>query len=67
MNERIRELAKQAGYTPLPEDLQEVFLQKFAELLYKDIITVVAAHALSHESAMNVFLSLKRIYEEESQ
>lgn len=72
MNERIRELAKQAGYTPLPgfdfaNDLQEVFLQKFAELLYKDIITVVAAHALSHGSAMNVFLSLKRIYEEESQ
>ena len=40
MNERIRELAEQAGYTPLPgvdfaNDLQEIFLNKFAELIVK--------------------------------
>ena len=41
MNERIRELALQAGYTPLPgfdfaNDLQEVFLKKFAELIVRE-------------------------------
>lgn len=41
MNERIEELAKQAGYTPLPgfdfaNELQEVFLNKFAELIVKE-------------------------------
>ena len=38
MNERIRKLAEQAGYAPLKprtfaDDLQEIFLQKFAELI----------------------------------
>ena len=41
MNQRIRELALQAGYTPLPgfdfaNELQEVFLEKFAELLVRE-------------------------------
>ena len=41
MNRRIRELAEQAGYTPLPgfdfaNDLQEVFLKKFAELIVRE-------------------------------
>ena len=41
MNERIKELAEQAGYTPLPgfdfaNDLQEVFLKKFAELIVEE-------------------------------
>ena len=41
MNERIKELYKQAGYTPLPgfdfaNDLQEVFLKKFAELIVRE-------------------------------
>jgi hypothetical protein len=41
MNNRIRKLARQAGYSPLEprafaDDLQEVFLQKFAELIVKD-------------------------------
>ena len=41
MNNRIRDLAEQAGYAPLEprafaDDLQEVFLQKFAELIVKD-------------------------------
>ena len=41
MNERIKELAQQAGYTPLPgfdfaNSLEEVFIQKFAELIVKE-------------------------------
>lgn len=41
MNDRIRELARQAGYSPLEprafaDDLREVFLQKFAELIILD-------------------------------
>ena len=46
MNERIRELAEQAGYTPLPgfdfaNDLQEVFLKKFAELIVQECVNVL--------------------------
>ena len=46
MNERIKELAEQAGYTPLPgfdfaNDLQEVFLKKFAELIVRECATIV--------------------------
>ncbi len=41
MNEQIKKLAEQAGYKPLEpksfaDDLQEIFLQKFAELIVKD-------------------------------
>ena len=41
MNETIKELAEQAGYTPLPgfdfaNSLEEVFLQKFAELIVRE-------------------------------
>ena len=41
MNERIRELAVQAGYTPLPgfdfaNDIQELFIKKFAELIVRE-------------------------------
>ena len=40
MNPRIRELAEQAGYTPLPgfdfaNELQEVFLKNFAQLIVR--------------------------------
>ena len=43
MNQQIRELAEQAGYTPLPgfdfaNELQEVFLKKFAELIVRECI-----------------------------
>ena len=46
MNERIRELAEQAGYTPLPgfdfaNELQAVFLKKFAELIVRECMRVV--------------------------
>ena len=41
MNKRVKELAVLAGYKPLEpksfaDDLHEVFLQKFAELIVKD-------------------------------
>jgi hypothetical protein len=41
VNERIKLLAEQAGYTPLPgfdfaNSLQEVFIQKFAELIVRE-------------------------------
>ena len=43
MNERIKQLAEQAGYAPLEprtfaDDLQDIFLQKFAELIVKETI-----------------------------
>ena len=46
MNQQIRELAEQAGYTPLPgfdfaNDLQEVFLNKFAELIVRECADVL--------------------------
>ena len=41
MNERIRELALQAGYKPLSpptfaDELNEIFMQKFAELMVRE-------------------------------
>ncbi len=46
MNERIQELAEQAGYTPLPgfdfaNSLQEVFIKNFAELIVRECIEQV--------------------------
>lgn len=45
MNEQIRQLALRAGYSPLEprafaDDLQEAFLQKFAQLIVKDCACV---------------------------
>jgi hypothetical protein len=78
MNERIKELYLQAhrtrhhdgdpaldGNPPTVYWQGEVSAQRFAGLIYKDIITVVAAHALTNDSAMDVFKNLTRIYEEE--
>ena len=41
MNKRIKELALQAGYNPLPgfdfaNSIEEIYLKKFAELIVKD-------------------------------
>ena len=41
MNKRIRELAVQAGYTPLPgfdfaNDIQELFIKKFADMIVRE-------------------------------
>lgn len=66
MNERIRELAEQAGMRhPAMGEISYACFdhEKFAELIYQDIITVVAAQALSNRSALDVFKNLKRIYE----
>jgi hypothetical protein len=46
MNERIQELAEQAGYTPLPgfdfaNSLQEVFIKNFAELIVRECMDIV--------------------------
>jgi hypothetical protein len=47
MNERIKELAKEAGYKPLPgfdfaNSLEETYLKKFAELIVQDCVSEVA-------------------------
>lgn len=72
MNERIMDYAEQArlyatSVHPDNHDIklwEKVYHEKFAELIYKDIITVVAAQALSNHSALDVFKNLRRIYEE---
>lgn len=43
MNERIRELALQAGYVPLEprtfaDDLEDIFLKKFAQLIVRECV-----------------------------
>ena len=45
MNERILELAEQAGYKPLPgfdfaNSLEETYLKKFAELIVKECMDI---------------------------
>lgn len=55
MNERIRELAKQAGYTPLEpktfaDDLQEIFLQKFAALIVRECADIATINSHQWES-----------------
>ena len=43
MNERIRELAEQAGYKPLgtfADELMEIYNKKFAELIVKECVHV---------------------------
>jgi hypothetical protein len=42
MNQKIKQLAEQAGYTPLPgfdfaNDIQELFIKKFAELIVEEM------------------------------
>lgn len=79
MNERLKELYQQAhsirrydgdpaldGNPPTVYWQGEVSAQRFANLIVKDIMRVVAAHALSNDSALDVFANLKRIYESES-
>jgi len=46
MNERIRELAEQAGYKPLSpptfaDELNEIFMRKFAELIVEECMTTI--------------------------
>ncbi len=44
-------------------DIEYFDKEKFAELIVKDILTVVAAHALANDSALTAFINLKQIYE----
>ena len=51
---RIKELAEQAGYTPLPgfdfaNELQEVFLNKFAKLIVRECANVIADNDLAKD------------------
>ena len=44
MNERIRELAEQAGYKPLgtfADELMEIYNKKFAELIVRECADIV--------------------------
>lgn len=71
MNERIREFEKQCWETKqVTNDAHSWHTsfnaQKFADLLYNDIMTVVAAHALSNDSAMTLYKNLISIYEVET-
>lgn len=61
MSERFKSMVAAYGDSDLQWNDTEV--EKFAESIYKDIITVVAAQALLNESALDVFKNLKRIYE----
>ena len=59
MNERIRELAVQAGYTPLPgfdfaNDIQELFIKKFAELIVKECVNIVT-DAVDHREPASTY------------
>ena len=53
MNERMKQLAEQAGYTPLQgfdfaNELQEVFLNMFAELILQECVNMCNDIADSH-------------------
>lgn len=56
MNERIQELAEQAGYKPLPgfdfaNSLEETYLKKFAELIILECAKIVATAVALREPA----------------
>ena len=50
MNEKIRALAEQAGYKPLPgfdfaNSLEEIYLEKFAELIVRECAEISKKYA----------------------
>ena len=58
MIERIKELALQAGYVPLEprafaDDLHEIFLQKFAELIVRECANICFSEAQGHNMAFD--------------
>lgn len=68
MNERIEDLMYSSGLTAQGcwdklDEYDKNSIKRFGELIYKDIITTVAAQALLNESALDVFKNLKTIYE----
>ncbi len=56
MNERILELAEQAGYKPLPgfdfaNSLEETYLKKFAELIVRECIETINDRVLNSDGS----------------
>ena len=66
MNERIRELAVEAGYKPLPgfdfaNSLEEVFLKKFAHLIVQECANLLVKEAKSsHDEGSETYDTLIR-------
>jgi hypothetical protein len=55
MNERLQELAEQAGYKPLPgfnfaNSLEETYLKKFAELIVRECVDKIESKRSSGEN-----------------
>ena len=44
--------------------VQNASLEDFADTLVKDILLVLAAHALSGDSAVTAYANIKRLYED---
>ena len=64
MNERIRELLEQAGYKPLPgfdfaNSLDEVFMQKFAELIVQECVGVMDITDVTDFRGIELALKIK--------
>ena len=64
MNERIRELLEQAGYKPLPgfdfaNSLDEVFMQKFAELIVRECVSVMDITDVTDFRGIELALKIK--------
>jgi len=57
VNPRIRELAEQTGYKPLSppafaDELNEIFMRKFAELIVRECIDCVRGAGLADDVAL---------------
>jgi hypothetical protein len=70
MNEHIQELIKKSTTVKhgviQPREVGTVYHfdeEKFAHLLLNDMLTVISAHVLQNESALDVYKNLRRIYE----
>jgi len=70
MNERIKELAEQAGYKPLPgfdfaNSLEETYLKKFAELIVRECSAFVYNYPeryLTRNQAREISLKMEEIF-----
>ena len=64
MNERIKELAEQAGYRPLSpptfaDELNEIFMRKFAELIVQELLLKVTGAKIRNESYAELIERIK--------
>ena len=63
MNEKIRALAEQAGYKPLPgfdfaNSLEEIYLEKFAELIVRECAGILdKMSGLPDDTGGNAYLA----------